>query len=150
MNKERTGTCLRQVEHIRGHLWHRYSITVNQVVVATVKLSKWPIFIRPTVLHTQKEYGMLILVPIKKKKWHERRHERRFLKGNNHDWYFLRFSTDKLTWRFRTHVLIKLKIITLFYHGTKITKNIQIWKKKLWPLHFTLKFSFWFNGHSII
>ena len=23
------------------HLWHRYSITVNQVMVATVKLSKW-------------------------------------------------------------------------------------------------------------
>jgi hypothetical protein len=29
MNEERTGKCLRQVEHIRGHLWHRYSITVN-------------------------------------------------------------------------------------------------------------------------
>jgi hypothetical protein len=25
----------------RGHLWHRYSIVVNQVMVATVKLSKW-------------------------------------------------------------------------------------------------------------
>ena len=23
-----------------GHLWHRYSVTVNQVMVATVKLSK--------------------------------------------------------------------------------------------------------------
>jgi hypothetical protein len=34
------GKCLRQVEHIRGHLWHRYSIAVNQVVVITVKLSK--------------------------------------------------------------------------------------------------------------
>ena len=33
--------CLRQVEHIRGHLLHRYSTTVNQVMVATVKLSKW-------------------------------------------------------------------------------------------------------------
>jgi len=33
--------CLRQVEHIHGHLWHRYFITVNQVIVATVKLSKW-------------------------------------------------------------------------------------------------------------
>ena len=41
MNEERTGKCLRQVEHIRGHLWHRYSITVNQVMVATIKLSKW-------------------------------------------------------------------------------------------------------------
>jgi hypothetical protein len=40
MNEERTGKCL-QVEHVRGHLWHRYSITVNQVTVATVKLSKW-------------------------------------------------------------------------------------------------------------
>jgi hypothetical protein len=26
MNEERTWKCLRQVEHIRGHLWHRYSI----------------------------------------------------------------------------------------------------------------------------
>jgi hypothetical protein len=40
-NPERTGKCLWQVEHIRGHLWHRYSIAVNQVMVATVKLSKW-------------------------------------------------------------------------------------------------------------
>jgi hypothetical protein len=39
--EERTGKCLRQVEHICGHLWHRYSITVNKVMVATVKLSKW-------------------------------------------------------------------------------------------------------------
>jgi hypothetical protein len=40
MNGERTGKYLRQVEHIHGHLWcqHRYSITVNQVVMATVKL----------------------------------------------------------------------------------------------------------------
>jgi hypothetical protein len=29
MNEEKTGKCLRQVEHIRGHLQHRYSITVN-------------------------------------------------------------------------------------------------------------------------
>ena len=41
MNEERTQKCLLQVEHIRGHLWHRYSITVNQVMVATVKLSRW-------------------------------------------------------------------------------------------------------------
>jgi hypothetical protein len=32
MNEERTGKFLRQVEHIRGHLWHRYFITVNQVI----------------------------------------------------------------------------------------------------------------------
>jgi hypothetical protein len=44
MNKERTGkSVLRQVEHIRDHLWHRCSVTVNQVIVATVKqyLSKY-------------------------------------------------------------------------------------------------------------
>jgi hypothetical protein len=35
MNEARTGNGLRQVEHIRGHLWHRYSIAVNQVLVAT-------------------------------------------------------------------------------------------------------------------
>jgi hypothetical protein len=33
--------CSRRVEHIRSHLWHRYSATVNQVMVGTVKLSKW-------------------------------------------------------------------------------------------------------------
>jgi hypothetical protein len=37
----RTGLCLRQMEHIRDHLWHKYSIAVNQIMVATVKLSKW-------------------------------------------------------------------------------------------------------------
>jgi len=41
MNEERTRSCLGQVEHIRGPLWHRYSITVNQIMVATVKHSKW-------------------------------------------------------------------------------------------------------------
>ena len=30
----------RVVEHIRGHLCHRYSIAVNSIVVAIVKLSK--------------------------------------------------------------------------------------------------------------
>jgi len=34
------GKCLGQVEHIRCHLWHIYSITVNQVMVATVTFSK--------------------------------------------------------------------------------------------------------------
>jgi len=29
MNEERIGKCLRQVEDIRGHLWHGYSITDN-------------------------------------------------------------------------------------------------------------------------
>ena len=40
MNEERTGKCLLQVEHIRGHSWYRYFVTVNQVMVATVQLSK--------------------------------------------------------------------------------------------------------------
>ena len=37
MHKEWTGMCLRQVEYVRGHLWHRYYIAVNQVMVTTVK-----------------------------------------------------------------------------------------------------------------
>jgi hypothetical protein len=41
MNEERTGKCLRQVEHIRGLLWYICSIAVNQIIVATVKRSKW-------------------------------------------------------------------------------------------------------------
>jgi len=40
MNEEGTGKCLRQVEHIHGHLGPRYYVTVNQVMVATIKLSK--------------------------------------------------------------------------------------------------------------
>jgi hypothetical protein len=36
INAKKTGKCLRQVEHIRGHLWHRYSITVDQLIVTTV------------------------------------------------------------------------------------------------------------------
>ena len=40
MHTERTEKCLRQVEHIHGHLWHLYSLTVNKVMMATVKLSK--------------------------------------------------------------------------------------------------------------
>ena len=27
MNEERTGLWLRQMKHIRGHLWHKYSVT---------------------------------------------------------------------------------------------------------------------------
>ena len=30
MNEERTGTCLRQVEHIGGHLRHRYFVTLTK------------------------------------------------------------------------------------------------------------------------
>ena len=38
MNQEGIGKCFRQVEHIRGL---RYYITVNQVMVETVKFKKW-------------------------------------------------------------------------------------------------------------
>jgi hypothetical protein len=37
MNEERTGKCLRQTEHCRGHLWHRYSM----VMVVTSICSIW-------------------------------------------------------------------------------------------------------------
>jgi len=40
VNEEMTGKCLRQVEHIRDHLWHRYSKTVNHVMVAAVICSR--------------------------------------------------------------------------------------------------------------
>ena len=33
MNEERTGLWLHQKEHICGHLWHRYYLVVNQVMV---------------------------------------------------------------------------------------------------------------------
>jgi hypothetical protein len=46
------GWCFRQMEHIHGHLWHRYSITVNQVMVATVKFSKRPLWYLQTLLLT--------------------------------------------------------------------------------------------------
>jgi hypothetical protein len=35
-----TRLWLRQAKHISGYMWHRYSVTVNQVMVVTVKLSK--------------------------------------------------------------------------------------------------------------
>jgi len=41
MDEERTVLRLRRTEHIRGHVWHEYSIAVNQVTVTTVKLSTW-------------------------------------------------------------------------------------------------------------
>ena len=44
MNEERIGLWLRQTKHIGGHLPHRYSVTVNQVMVVTVKRSKWLYF----------------------------------------------------------------------------------------------------------
>ena len=37
----RTRKCLRQGEYICDHLWQRYSIAVNQVMVATAKFTKW-------------------------------------------------------------------------------------------------------------
>jgi hypothetical protein len=37
MNEERNGKCLPQVEHIRRPLWHRYSIAVKEVMVATLR-----------------------------------------------------------------------------------------------------------------
>ena len=40
MNEEMTGLRLRQLEHIRGHVWHRYSLTIKQGMIATVKLLK--------------------------------------------------------------------------------------------------------------
>jgi hypothetical protein len=36
MNEDRTGLWLRQKEHNRGRLWHIYSVTINQVMVATI------------------------------------------------------------------------------------------------------------------
>ena len=36
MNEERIGKCFRQVEHIRGHLWHSYSIATKQDVTLMV------------------------------------------------------------------------------------------------------------------
>ena len=38
MNDEKIGLWLRETEHICGHLWHIYSVAVNQVMMATVKL----------------------------------------------------------------------------------------------------------------
>ena len=39
MNEERK--CLRQMGHVRGHLWHRHSVTVNQVMLVTVNHSNF-------------------------------------------------------------------------------------------------------------
>ena len=54
MNEERTEQCLRQVEHIRGHLWHRHSVAVNQVMVETVKPSEWWLQLNQKEFHYSK------------------------------------------------------------------------------------------------
>jgi hypothetical protein len=36
MNEEMTGKCLRQVEHIHGHLWHLKSCTLVYVCWCTL------------------------------------------------------------------------------------------------------------------
>ena len=41
MNEEWIGMCLPQVEHIHGNLWHIYPVSLIQIKVAIVKLSKW-------------------------------------------------------------------------------------------------------------
>jgi hypothetical protein len=41
MNEESNRIVITIMFHIPGNLWRIYSITVNQVMVATVKLSKW-------------------------------------------------------------------------------------------------------------
>jgi len=40
MNVERVGLWLQQTEQSRGHLWHRNSAMINQVMVANIKLLK--------------------------------------------------------------------------------------------------------------
>jgi hypothetical protein len=40
-DEERNGLWLWQSEHIHGHLWHSYTVTINQDTEATVQLSKW-------------------------------------------------------------------------------------------------------------
>jgi hypothetical protein len=35
------GLLLRVTEHTCGQLWHKYSLAVNQVMVSTIKRSKW-------------------------------------------------------------------------------------------------------------
>jgi len=37
MIEERVGKGLRQVEHIDGDLWHRYSVMFNRVMLVIVK-----------------------------------------------------------------------------------------------------------------
>jgi hypothetical protein len=57
MNDEMTGKCLRQVEHIHGHLCHRYSVIVNQVRVATVPFVHFLLAIVLSVLrYTDSDY----------------------------------------------------------------------------------------------
>jgi hypothetical protein len=77
MTEERIGKCLRQVEHIRGHLWHIYSIAVNQVMVATVECrsddfnltKKNPICVTndhgyvPLVVNTSRSFPQSWLIP---------------------------------------------------------------------------------------
>jgi hypothetical protein len=58
MNEERTGKCWRKVEHIRGHLWHRYSIRNGYFSVSWIKsLLIW------SPLTLVKKHKFIILAP---------------------------------------------------------------------------------------
>ena len=58
MNEEKTGKCLRQVEHIRGHLLHRYCITVNQVQL----LNLYEPFVRRSVFEEMCKPNVMFLI----------------------------------------------------------------------------------------
>jgi hypothetical protein len=42
--------CVYDIWNIRDHLWHRYPITVNQVMMVTVQFSKWWLELRYNIL----------------------------------------------------------------------------------------------------
>ena len=48
------------MEHIRGHLWHRYSITVNQVMVATIKLSSVQLLVAETYIGMEQSQVIIV------------------------------------------------------------------------------------------
>jgi hypothetical protein len=71
MNEERTGEWLRQTEHIRGHLWHRYSIAVNQVMVATAYNFEVKVFNNLTTSNPWFSSFLFSSNPLSRKSWQE-------------------------------------------------------------------------------
>ena len=62
MDEERTRTCLRQGEHICGHLLHRYSIAVNQVQVLNFMKYVATPYVRGSVFEEMCKPNIMILI----------------------------------------------------------------------------------------
>ena len=74
MNEGKDRYCLQQAEYIRSHLWSRYSVAVNQVMVAT-----------PTGMHTADRNELSY--DIKVKTLDMQRNDEQYNKPQLYEWF---------------------------------------------------------------